>query len=740
MAALPHVKREASPDKLKRAARPQHDQFEIATLVSIHERRPRTLKHDDSFAVFDHSGDVITALANSEGFFHLDTRHLSHFYLTMCGGIRPILLSSGLRDDNSVLTCDLSNPDITDDDGRELLQNDLVHVRRTRFIFRACLYERVTIENYQETADEIALELNFASDFADLFEVRGAKRARRGAMLPPQVGPDRVLLGYQGLDGRTRHTSLSFDPPPASLTQSTAEFRFALQPRTSAQLLIEIACSNARSPHPLRRRLISAYREARSQQREKSAAAATIVSSNEIFNQAARRCIADTSMLITQTEYGPYPYAGIPWYSTVFGRDALITALNTLWLDPAIARGVLCYLAANQADHIDPAADAEPGKILHEVRHGEMANLGEVPFGKYYGTIDATPLFVMLAGAYLERTDDLETIDGLWPNIARALQWIDQYGDRDQDGYVEYGRYSEKGLINQGWKDSHDAVFHADGSIAKGPIALAEVQAYIYGAWLAAADILERRGETTNGAAFRRRAAKLYDDFNRDFFDEELGTFVLALDGEKRPCRVRASNAGQVLLTGLATPGHAARVADTLMRHDSFSGWGIRTVAAGEARYNPMSYHNGSIWPHDNALIGAGFARYGLRHHAATIFEGLFSAATYVDLRRMPELFCGYVRRPANGPTFYPVSCIPQAWSATAPISLLQSCLGLTIDARRKMIRFDQPMLPSFLDELTLGKVAIGPHWATLKLCRSGSKVSVEVLDRKGEAQVLTCV
>lgn len=738
MAAQPDARNQSDTHEEKRGTPAPHDQFEIETVVSIHERRPRALKHDDSFAVFDHSGDVITALSASEGLFHLDTRHLSHFYLTMCGGLRPILLSSGLRDDNSVLTCDLSNPDIKDKDGKIVLQNDLVHIRRTRFIYKACMFERITLTNYQETTEEFEFELHFGSDFADLFEVRGATRLRHGEMLPPQVGGDRVVLGYNGLDGKTRHTSLTFDPAPARLTENTAEFRFRLVPRKSTTLLIEIACEEPGTEEPLRRRLIRAYREARAQQRDKSAQAASLCSTNEIFNQAARRCIADTAMLVTMTEYGPYPYAGIPWYSTVFGRDALITALNMLWLDPSLARGVLCYLAANQADKVDPKADAEPGKILHEVRHGEMANLGEVPFRKYYGTIDATPLFVMLAGAYLERTDDIETLDGLWPNIARALQWIDQYGDRDQDGYVEYGRQSGQGLINQGWKDSHDSVFHADGTIAKGPIALAEVQAYVYGAWIAAATILERRGEADAAAVFRRRAAKLQQDFNADFFDEELGTFVLALDGDKRKCRVRSSNAGQVLLTGLATDRHAERVAHTLMQRSSFSGWGIRTIAAGEARYNPMSYHNGSIWPHDNALIGAGFARYGFRAHTTRIFEGLFSAATYVDLRRMPELFCGYIRRPANGPTFYPVSCIPQAWSATAPLSLLQSCLGLTIDARRKLVQFDQPMLPPFLDEVTIGKLAVGSHWVDLKLCRSESKVLVEVVRREGNLQVST--
>jgi len=713
------------------------ERYEISATASLHERRPRALKHNDTFAIFDHGGDVLAVPGSPEGIYYNDTRHLSQFLLTINGGIRPILLSSSLRDDNSVLNCDLTNPDLVAEDGRAL-QNDLLHIRRTRFICDDSVFERLTLTNYDDKPYPVAIELRFGSDFADLFEVRGATRLRKGEMLEPEVDKDRVLLGYRGLDNIERFTSLSFDPAPDRLDQGLAMFRFDLPPRRPSTVTMEIACHKIESSQHVVERLIRAYRAFRRDLRHASARAASIVSSNEVFNQTVRRCVADTYVLLTDTDYGPYPYAGIPWYSTVFGRDALITALETLWLDPEIARGVLCFLAAHQADSIDPDADAEPGKILHEMRHGEMANLGEVPFGRYYGSIDSTPLFLVLAGAYLQRTNDVQTIERLWPNFEAALKWIDDYGDRDGDGYVEYGRLAEDGLVNQGWKDSHDSIFHADGRTAEGPIALAEVQAYVYAAWLAAGDMCERRGDTARAELYRVRASDLANRFDRDFFDAELNTYVLALDGHKAPCRVRSSNAGHVLLTGLAYPERVASVIETMMAPSSFSGWGIRTIPAGESRYNPMSYHNGSIWPHDNALIAAGFARYGFRAEAAQIFEGLLAASTYVDLRRLPELFCGFERRPANGPTFYPVSCIPQAWAAAAPLFMLQSSLGLTIDARARRVEFDQPVLPASIDELVLHRLTVGDGWVDLGLRRSGSKVLVEVLARSGAVEVVS--
>jgi glycogen debranching enzyme len=695
-------------------------------------RARRTLKYGDTFLVIDSHGDIGVSAGGPDGLFHADTRFLSRFEMLL-NGAQLLLLGSNHRDDNAWLAIDQTNPDIYANE-RIILQKDTVHIVRTIFLWQGTAYQRLAVRNYGDATVDLRLSMMFDSDFADIFEVRGLRRKRRGIAERAVLGADRAVLTYHGLDGKILHTSLTFDPEPTELTANSAAYRLELGSNEARSIFFTVACDR-----PVEQRPVPFLRGLRAARRELRAAtgnATTVETSNEIFNESLCRSMADLHMLITKTPQGPYPYAGIPWYSTTFGRDGLITALQMLWFEPGVARGVLRRLAAYQAKVDDPQADAQPGKILHEMRSGEMAALREVPFGLYYGSVDATPLFVLLAGQYAERTGDTDTIVELWPSIEAALGWIDGPGDPDRDGFIEYWRATQEGLANQGWKDSRDAIFHADGRLAEGPIALAEVQGYVFAGKRLIARCARRIGKAELARKLETEATELAERFEAAFWCPELGTYALALDGAKAPCRVRTSNAGQVLFTGIASQERAAEVADGLLRPDFFSGWGIRTVARGEARYNPMSYHNGSIWPHDNALIALGLARHGLKRQVEQVFTGLFEAATYMDLRRLPELFCGFERARGCGPTLYPVACSPQAWAGATPFTFLEASLGLEFDTPGREIRLRNPCLPAFLDEVILRNLRLGRSSIDLKVSRRDEVSAVEVLRTEGNIQV----
>lgn len=699
--------------------------FHIQATASIQERWPRTLKHGDMFGLFDRLGDIVNPGLTPGGLFLGDTRHLSELKL-MIDGQRPLFLSSAIEDDNVVFHVDVSNPDLYLDNAL-VFSRETLHVRRSRFLWRNTLYERIAVHNFDVTPRRCWISLEFDADFRDLFEIRGLTRKRRGDFSYEKTNEGHLLFRYGGRDGIERTTQICFEREPTTFKDRRIDYRIDLAPCAVETMIFKVHCEN----HTNKKEPFSIpYRAARREAVENARSGAQITCSDELPQKMFHRASADLRMLISRTPHGLYPYAGTPWFSTPFGRDGVITALQTLWLDPSIAKGVLTYLAATQAKEVNPKADAQPGKILHETRQGEMATLGEVPFGQYYGSVDATPLFVLLAARYHDRTNDLVTLRKIWPNIGAALEWIDKYGDPRGRGFTEYYCLARHGLVNQGWKDSQDSIFHSDGTLAEGPVALCEVQGYVYAAKKGLAPLARKLGHDKQADKLEREAEELRKRFEEAFWSEEIGTYAIALDGEGRPCAVQSSNAGQVLVSQIASPERALKVAHALMKPEGFSGWGIRTLAAGSARYNPMAYHNGSIWPHDNALIALGFARYSLKREAAVLFEGMFDVATRMDLMRLPELFCGFPRRRDTSPTLYPVACSPQAWASVAPFAMLEACLGLCCDYEKNEVRFEKPTLPRFLDKLTIRNLAIGKSRIDLEIERHDKEVVVTPLRR----------
>ena len=690
----------------------------------------QALKDGDTFLVADGWGDM---KGGADGLFDNDTRLLSRFVMT-AGLSRPSKLSDSVSGDNVFFTAHTTNRPLPPMGGRSAPAG-VLHIERRRFLRERRMFERVRIVNHGTEDVLLPLAFDFGADFADIFQVRGTLREKRGVVHTPTTDGRRVNFRYTGLDDVERSSCLSFSEPPARLTDSRAEFMFSLPMGSHVDLFIE--CGHEACDQPDARRWRENAVQARlSMRRRRRRGASLRGPRSPMFNKWLDQSRADMALLTTDLPTGPYPYAGTPWFSTPFGRDGILSAWQMLWLDPSLARGVLTYLAMRQATEVSAFRDSQPGKIMHETRGGEMSALHEVPFGLYYGGVDTTCLFVALAGAYARRTGDLALIRSLWPNLIAATEWMRDYGDSNGDGLIDYQRAAETGLSNQGWKDSEDSIFHRDGRFPKGPIALLEVQGYAYAAWQAMAELGARLGDA-RATAWAERAEEVRLLVEDKFWMEDEGFYAIALDGDGEQCRSIGSNAGHLLFTGLPSPDRAARVTKRLLSSEFRSGWGLRTLARGQARFNPMSYHNGSVWPHDTSLGVAGMAHYGERDAVGLILGEIYSAASHFNMR-LPELFCGFDQEPGEPPIAYPVACLPQAWAAGSAFMMLQAALGVSIDAFNRTVTINAPTMPDGVDRLSVTGLQIGDARVDLDFQRLGGQTVVMPRGKTGDLRIVT--
>jgi glycogen debranching enzyme len=713
------------------------DQFYIRAKSALTDHRTRVLKKDELFAVFDVFGDIQPYGQGSQGLFWGSTRFLSYYELRI-NGAKPLLLSSTVRNDNALCIADLTNSDITDLENSSDFTRGLIHIFREKFLVSNSCYEKIRIKNFHTSTVNLEISLDFDSDFADIFEVRGVLRKAHGTTLPVEISSEGVCIKYFGLDNVMREFILEFSVPTPYLLERRLSYRLALNPNEEKTFTFKFKCNSG--DLVLKSEDLS-YEVARLQNQHSVTKSrdrqCEVLSSDKAFNNWLHRSMSDLEMLTTSLESGPYPYAGIPWFCTIFGRDGLITALQTLWFNPDIAKGVLLNLARTQSLENNPHFDAEIGKILHEARFGEMVALKEVPFQHYYGSVDSTPLFVILAGRYLKTTGDFETVKSIWPSIEKALEWIEKDADCDGDGFIEYIKKSEKGLENQAWKDSSDSVSHSDGELAQAPIASVEVQAYVYEAKLQASFVAQSLGFSSLSTQLNAEALALFEKFNDVFWVPQMGFYALALDKHKKACEVKSSNVAHALFTGVVCAQKALSVVENLMNEDMFSGWGLRTLSSNEKRFNPMSYHNGSVWPHDVAIAAEGMSRYGFKNESLVLFKAMYEACINFDLYRLPELFCGFTRRYEEMPTLYPVACLPQAWASGALFMFIKAALGMEIDGFRERIYFKNPMLPDFLKELTLKQLKVGNKTVDLHFVRSSHGVTVNILSQSNQVEII---
>jgi glycogen debranching enzyme len=705
-------------------------------LVTDLASKALAVKEGGTFLYSDLEGNLDHGGTLGFGLYASDTRFLSHFRMTVSGRDPVLLTSSSERGYMSHV--DLTNPDLYDGDRLAVPQQTL-SIRRVRAI-EGLLFERVRVKNYNAFAVALDVEFTLGADFADIFEVRGMLRPAAPAPFPPEIDGSEAVFATVGRDGVRRETRVGFASEPDVLQVESGMvsvgFHLALGPYQTklVEMTFEPVVGSGRVP-PVA--FDAAVHHLRRSYEEWDRSSTRIVTDNEVFNQLLDRSLRDLRALTTEADGSRVIAAGIPWYVTVFGRDALITSHQLLSVNPRPARETLTFLARHQGTKVDDWRDEQPGKILHEVRAGELAGAEVVPHTRYFGSVDATPWFLIVYAQHLRWTGDLAFAEELLPAAEGALRWIDEYGDADGDGFVEYETRSAGGIRNQGWKDSHDSVVHADGRFADPPIALAEVQGYVYLAKKRMADVYASLGRAGDAERLVSEAEALKARFNDAFWMEDERYFAMALDRDKRQVRTVTSNPGHCLYCHIIDDDKARAVAKRLLAPDMFSGWGIRTMSKSAVAYNPMSYHNGSVWPHDNALIAAGMKRYGLTRSTNRVATSLFDAAIHADYMRLPELFCGFTRRTPNRPVSYPVACSPQAWAAGSPFLMLQSMLGIWARAQAGLLTVNSPQLPSWLNVVEIRDLAVGDSRISLVFRREGETTSFSVLSREGDVRVV---
>jgi glycogen debranching enzyme len=681
------------------------------------------------FLVTDRHGDVRPAGARELGLFDRDTRHLSHYALTIENGAAVHLSAEPVGDafnQVDLMLTDLEAGEFLDD------PKNYVHIRR-RQLLDGGLFEEITFTNFLRRAIKLDVTIAFGCDFADIFEVRGARRPQRGTLRTPRIEGSCVVLAYHGLDDLTYETHVSFDTKPSKIDRDHAKFALSIDAGQSETIELHVSPRRGGerrtfSRSTYRRRIAHAQEDA-DRFREGSA---KLSCDDPRLQQVIDRSIGDLHAL--QVHAGDHRIlgAGIPWFCAPFGRDSLIAAYEALLLNPDLAADALRMLAAHQGTKFDDEREEEPGKIFHELRFGEMARAREIPHSPYYGTIDATPLFVVVLAETYKVSGDRALVSELAPALLAALEWIDRRSD-EGSRFVTYERKTSKGLENQGWKDSQAGVSFPDGRRASLPIALCEVQGYCADAYAKGAELLSIQNDHERAKTYRERATRLTTLINRDLWLEKEGRYAYAVDGDGRVLDTVVSNLGHLLWSKVAPRERAASTARLLTSGPSLSTFGIRTLASDQAVYNPLSYHNGTVWPHDNALIAAGMGAYDLGDEVAKVFSGLHRAMAYFRDHRMPELFCGIGSR--SGPLVrYPVACSPQAWAAAAPFLMLQTMLGIRPDAPRARLTIRNPRLPPQVRRLEIEHMRVGNVLVSMRFRRLGRRCHIDHLDVVGGA------